>query len=127
VIAAALAILQAAGISATPAVEAVSPQQFPEHAKTIERLRGFRRLVDGVADPVIYIVKTTDTYRAAAAGDLAASALVASTILHEMTHGQIDGDEDHALTEETRFLRTFIQSRLVWVDRSAPAPVSSDG
>jgi hypothetical protein len=113
VIVAALALLRSMGAGgAVPPIEVVEPDRFPRLQQQVEALRGFRLVIDGQPDPVIYIVRTTQTYRRADRGDLPSVALIASTIVHERVHGE-NGDERAALTTEADFLRRFIRRHLL--------------
>jgi len=43
-------------------VEIVAPGDFPVIQARVAKLRAFRRRIDGVPDPVIHVLQTTQTF-----------------------------------------------------------------
>ena len=93
-------------------VEIVAPGDFPAIGTRIAKLRAFRRRIDGVLDPAIYVLHTTQTFERAAAGHAPSVVLVAASIFHEQLHDHTD-DEASVLTQEAAFLRRYIGRTLL--------------
>ncbi len=89
-----------------PQVSVVEPSDFPDQP-TVRLLRGFRVERAGVLDEVIYLVETNTVYRLARRGNEQGITLLASTILHEIVHGD-GGDERAAIRAEIQFLRKYV-------------------
>lgn len=87
VLALALRILSDSGTPVGNPMQIVAPTDFPVIQSRIAPLRAFRRRIDGVLDPVIYVVRTTQTFERAAAGHAPSAVLVAGSIFHERLHG----------------------------------------
>jgi hypothetical protein len=112
VLALALRILSDTGIPVGNPVEIVAPGDFPVIAARIAPLRAFRRRIDGVLDPAIYVLQTTQTFERAAAGHAPSVVLVAASIFHERLHDHTD-DEGSVLTQEAAFLQRYIGRTLL--------------
>ena len=114
VLALALRILSDSGITLGNPVQIVGPGDFPVIEARIAPLRAFRRRIDGVLDPVIYVLGTTQTFERAAAGHAPSAALVAGSIVHEKLHGT-DAviDEARVLVKEAEFLERYISRTLL--------------
>jgi len=112
VLALALRILSDTGVPVGNPVEIVAPGDFPAIAARIANLRAFRRRIDGVLDPAIYVLQTTQTFERAAAGHAPSVVLVAASIFHEQLHDQTD-DETTVLTQEAVFLQRYIGRTLL--------------
>lgn len=89
-----------------PRVLLVSPSAFADYP-VVASLRAFRLQKNGAFDPAIYVVRTDEVYRLAQQGDSRGVVLLASTLLHELVHGD-GGNEQAALQAEIRFLRRYI-------------------
>jgi hypothetical protein len=112
VLALALRILSDTGVPVGNPVEIVAPGDFPAIAARIAKLRAFRRRIDGVLDPAIYVLQTTQTFERAAAGHAPSVVLVAASIFHEQLHDHTD-DEATVLTREAVFLQRYIGRALL--------------
>jgi len=112
VLALALRILSDTGVPVGNPVEIVAPGDFPAIAARIAKLRAFRRRIDGVLDPAIYVLQTTQTFERAAAGHAPSVVLVAASIFHEQLHDHTD-DETTVLTQEAVFLQRYIGRTLL--------------
>jgi hypothetical protein len=114
VLAIALRILSETGTPVSNPVQLVAPGDFPTIEARIAPLRAFRRRIDGVLDPVIYVLHTTQMFERAAAGHAPSAVLVAGSILHERLHGTDDAvDEAGVLTQEAAFLQRYISPTVV--------------
>jgi hypothetical protein len=114
VLALALRILSGTGMPVSTPVQIVAPWDFPVLKARIAPLRAFRRRIDGVLDPVIYVLRTTQTFERAAAGHAPSAVLVAASIFHELLHGTDDPvDEASVLTKEAEFLQRYISRTLL--------------
>jgi len=111
VLALALRILSDTGFPVGNPVEIVAPGGFPVIEARIANLRAFRRRIDGVLDPVIYVLQTTQTFEQAA-GHAPSVVLVAASIFHERLHDHTD-DEASVLTQEAAFLQGYIGRTLL--------------
>ena len=112
VLALALRILSDTGVPVGNPVEIVAPGDFPAIAARIAKLRAFRRRIDGVLDPAIYVLQTTQTFERAATGHAPSVVLVAASIFHEQLHDHTD-DETTVLTQEAVFLQRYIGRTLL--------------
>jgi hypothetical protein len=110
VLALACRILSETGMPVGNPVQIVAPGDVPAIEARIAPLRTFRRQIDGVLDPVIYVVRTTQTFERATAGHAPSAVLVASSIFHTKgLHGTDDAiDEPRVLTQEAAFLQRYI-------------------
>jgi hypothetical protein len=107
----ALDILRAQGYGATlPPIDVIDADDFPDLKARIAPLAAFRRSRGDCMDPVIYVLRTFWVYQKAATGDVAATVLLAATLVHEITHGQ-GGDERAARIAEAKALRHFLVHR----------------
>ena len=114
VLALALRILSDSGTPVGSPVQVVVPANFPVIEARIAPLRAFRRRIDGALDPVIYVLRTTQTFEQAAAGHAPSAVLVAGCIFHEWLHRNDDvDDEASVLTKEAGFLQGYIARTLV--------------
>lgn len=109
VLAIALRILSETSSPVDNPVQLVAPGDFPAIEARIAPLRAFRRRIDGVLDPVIYVLRTTQMFERATAGHTPSAVLVAGSIFHEGLHGTVKAvDEASALTQEAAFLQRYI-------------------
>lgn len=97
-----------------PRIQLVTPGDFPRQP-VIASLRAFRLARDGMVDPVIYVVRTNAVYRLAERGSRSGIALLASTIRHELVHGD-GGDEYAAVAAEIQFLHRYVLTERIPTD-----------
>src|SRR6185503_11743869 len=110
----ALRILSETGLSVRNPVQIVAPGDFPAIESRIAPLRAFRRRIDGVLDPVIYVLRTTDTFERAASGHAPSAVLVAGSLFHELIHGADEAlDESHVLAREATTLQEYVIQHLL--------------
>jgi hypothetical protein len=114
VLALALRILSDSGTPIGNPVQVVAPREFSVIEVRIAPLRAFRRRIDGALDPVIYVLRTTQTFDRAAAGHAPSTVLVAGCIFHEWLHGNDEADDEASvLSREAGFLQSYIGRALL--------------
>lgn len=102
-------VLREQGIKSPPIV-VVSEEQYHElmGGNVLPNTTGFRRSVNGVLDPNIYLVNTSQIYQLATRpGQSLGVKLLASYVVHEDYHGKNGPAEVPAYEAQAKFLQTL--------------------